>query len=163
MLKHELENIDCGLQLKPQFSLISPSDPQKYAGDTRRFCTHTRLDIRRNFLSERVMEQAVQGGGGVTSLEVFTCKLRGCSRTHLFRPSSPWQKWKTFVFWHSRLLQAERTGCQCLYMSRSLWMGAETHIWATRQHWGMSKMPKNTRQTCPQASRNSSMPLKLVS
>ena len=34
-----------------------PSDPWKYAGDTRRFCTYIRLDVRKNFFSERVVRQ----------------------------------------------------------------------------------------------------------
>lgn len=60
-----------------------PSDPWKYAGDTRRFCTYIRLDVRKNFFSERVvLPQGAQVDGGFTIPGDDQEKIRCCSKWH---------------------------------------------------------------------------------
>lgn len=61
-------------------------------------------------------------------------------------PSGPHRKWKACAFWHVGGWQEERLAVPPHVQVPQ--KGAGTHIQIMRQHWGMSKLPKNPRQTC---------------
>lgn len=86
------------------------------------------------------------------------CSLQECKCIG-HSPSGPYQKWK--AFWHVGCWQEERLAVPPHVQVPQ--MGAGTHVWVTKQYWGMSKLPKNPGQTCLWLSSDLPLPLGPVS